>query len=123
MIKVLAGDAIDHNGIIFNTWDAGYNNLYSKFVKRGITFKAGAIIEEKERGRPRTSNRERLQLYVQKNHIEMVRTFKQGLDIEDYIVKKVNEGQERDVKPYTIETIPFNLIEFWLKEFNKNKKL
>lgn len=122
MIRVLAGDAIDHNGIIYNHWDAGYNNLYSMFIKRGITFKAGAIIEEKTVGRPRTSNRERLQLYVQKNHLEMVRTFKQGLDIEEYIVKKVNEGQEKDVKPYTIETIPFNLIEVWVKEFNKNKK-
>lgn len=51
----------------------------------------------------------------------MVRTFKKSLDIEDYIVKKVNEGQESDVKPYKFEDISFALIEIWLNHYNENK--
>jgi hypothetical protein len=121
MIKVIENLNIDHNGNIYTPKSVGYHSLYCKFIQKSIPFKIGAIIEEKTAGRHRTSNRERLQLYVQKNHIEMVRTFKQGLDIEEYIVKKVNEGQEIDVKPYTIETIPFNLIEFWVEQFKTEK--
>jgi hypothetical protein len=121
MIKVIENLNIDHNGNIYTPESIGYHSLYCKFIQKNIPFKIGSVIEEKTVGRPRTSNRERLQLYVQKNHIEKVRTFKKGLDIEEYIVKKVNEGQESDVKPYTIETIPFNLIEFWVEKYKIEK--
>jgi hypothetical protein len=121
MIKVIENLNIDHNGNVYTPESVGYHSLYCKFIQKNIPFKIGAVIEEKEVGRPRTSNRERLQLYVQEKHVKMVRTFKQGLDIEEYIVKKVNEGQESDVKPYTIETIPFNLIEFWVEQYKIEK--
>jgi hypothetical protein len=32
--------------------------------------------------------------------------------MSDRIVAKVNEGQEPDVKPYTIDDIPLGLIKF-----------
>jgi hypothetical protein len=121
MIKVIENLNIDHNGNIYTPESVGYHSLYCKFIQKNIPFKIGSVIEEKTVGRPRTSNRERLQLYVKEKHVKMVRTFKQGLDIEDYIVKKVNERQEIDVKPFTIETIPFNLIEFWVNYYNENK--
>jgi hypothetical protein len=121
MIKVIENLNIDHNGNIYTPESVGYHSLYCKFIQKNIPFKIGSVIEEKTVGRPRTSNRERLQLYVKEKHVKMVRTFKQGLDIEDYIVKKENERQEIDVKPFTIETIPFNLIEFWVNYYNENK--
>jgi hypothetical protein len=121
MIKVIENNAIDVNGVVYNENQLGYYAYFAMFIKKNIPFKIGSVIEEKERGRPRTSNRERLQLYVQEKHVKMVRTFKKGLDIEEYIVKKVNEGQESDVEQFTIETVPYNLIEFWVEQFKKEK--
>ncbi len=121
MIKVIENLNIDHNGNIYTPESVGYHSLYCKFIQKNIPFKIGSVIEEKTVGRPRTSNRERLQLYVQEKHVEMIRTFKQGLDIEDYIVKKVNEGQESDVKPYKFEDISFALIEIWVEQYKTEK--
>jgi len=39
--------------------------------------------------------------------------------MKEKILEKVNEGQEEDVLPYTWETIPDSLKEFW---YNKLKE-
>ena len=36
------------------------------------------------------------------------------------ILNKINEGQESDTEPYTIENTPESLIEFW-EELFKNE--
>jgi len=43
-------------------------------------------------------------------------------EMKEKIVSKVNEGQEKDVAPYTWETIPDSIKQFWFNEFNKMKE-
>ena len=122
MIKVLINNAIEYNGTIYQQGQTGWVALYNKFVKRGVTFKLGATIEEKERGRPRTSTKVRKQLYIDEKHAETLDIVKQGLNLEEKIVAKINEGQEPDVRPYKIEDISISLIKFWVAHFNRENK-
>ena len=41
--------------------------------------------------------------------------------LKQKIVDKVNQGQEKDVKPYTWGTLSPSTREFWIDYFKKNK--
>lgn len=42
------------------------------------------------------------------------------MDVIELIVSKVNEGQESDVPPYTWDTIPESLKQFWYNQLKRN---
>ena len=45
------------------------------------------------------------------------------MTVRQQIIRKVNEGQEKDVRPYSWKTIPFSLKIFWIDYFRQQKQL
>lgn len=45
------------------------------------------------------------------------------MTVRQQIIKKVNEGQEQDVNPFTWRNIPFSLKIFWIDYFREQKQL
>ena len=119
VITVLERDAIDVNGVVLKRGDLGYYNYFALVVKRGVAFKIGATIIQRPAHRPRTSTKVKKTLYIEKKHVDDLEAIKKGLNMSDKIVAKVNEGQEPDVKPYTIDDISIGLIKFWTNELSK----
>ena len=119
VITVLEDNAIDVNGVVLKRGDFGYYIYFGIFVKRGVAFKIGATITIKQQGRPKTSTKVKKTLYIEKKHVKDLEAIKKGLNMSDKIVAKVNEGQEPDVKPYTIDDISIGLIKFWTKYFEE----
>ena len=119
VITVLGSEAIDVNGVVLNPEDFGYYNYFAMFVKRGVAFKIGATIVQRPAHRPKTSTKVKKTLYIEKKHVEDLEAIKKGLNMSDKIVAKINEGQEPDVKPYTIDDISIGLIKFWTKYFEE----
>ena len=119
VITVLENEAIDVNGFVLQKEDFGYSAYYAMFVKKGITFKIGAKIVQRPAHRPRTSTKVQKTLRIEKKHVSDLSAIVKGLNISDKIVAKVNEGQEPDVKPYTIDDISIGLIKFWTKYFEE----
>ena len=123
VITALENDAISVNGVVYDEFDSGYYKYYAMFVKKGIPFKSGATIVQRPAHRPRTSTKVKKTLYIEKKHVDDLEAIKKGLNMSDKIVAKVNEGQEPDVKPYTIDDISIGLIKFWTEWFkNEGKK-
>jgi hypothetical protein len=119
VIIVLENKAIDVNGVVLQKEDFGYYKYYGMFIKRNFGFYPGAVIVQKKQGRPRSSTRVQKTLRIDKKHVDDLNKLVKGLNMSDRIVAKVNEGQEPDVKPYTIDDIPLGLIKFWTNELSK----
>ena len=119
VITVLENEVIDVNGVLYKKDDPFYFQYYVMFVKKGLVFKTGATIVKKPAHRPRTSTKVKKTLYIEKKHVDDLEAIKKGLNMSDKIVAKVNEGQEPDVKPYTIDDISIGLIKFWTKYFEE----
>lgn len=117
-ITVLDNLDINNNGVVYKKNELGYYALYSKFIKRGITFEKGSVIDNKKIGRPRTSNKVQKTLRIDKKHLNDLNTVVKGFNMSDRILAKINEGD----KQFKFSQISISLIEFWVEWFEKNDK-
>ena len=119
VITVLGNDKIQVNGFVLQKEDFGYSAYYAMFIKKGVAFKTGAVIVQRPAHRPRTSTKVKKTLYIEKKHVDDLEAIKKGLNMSDKIVANINEGQEPDVKSYTIDDVSIGLIKFWTKYFEE----
>ena len=121
IITVLENNVFDVNGEIITNKDPQFRFYKQMFNQKCIEIKTGAQIVKKPLGRPKGTSKVYRTVYVEKKALNQILDIVKVLNKDQRILDKINEGQEKDVKPYTWDTLPPALNEFWSKYFNKQK--
>ena len=119
IITVIENNVFDVNGEIITNNDPQFRFYKQMFNQKCIDIKIGAQIVKKQVGRPKGTNKVYRTVYVEKTALNTVLNVVKVLNKDQRILDNINEGQESDVEPYTWDTLPPVLNEFWSEYFKK----